>query len=118
MVRTVELPATSGRLRLILADVGTDTILLVVGVIMTGVGIVLLVGASRLRTSTESRTRPPDVAHRASGPERMRNLIAAQQASRLRRETLGVRFRLVGACLAAAGAAAFIAGVALRAVPA
>ncbi len=105
-------------MRLILADVGTDTILLVVGVIAFGVGIVLLVGASRLQTFADSRAPLPEVARRASGPERMRNLIAAQQASRLRRETLGVRFRLVGACLAAAGAAAFIAGVALRAVPA
>ena len=94
-----------------------DTILLLVGGVTFGIGVVLLVGAPMLAGPVAERTTRPELARRSSGPDRMRTLIAAQQASKSRRTTLAVRLRVVGIVLAVVGGAAYIAGVATRSVP-
>ncbi len=94
--------------------VATDTVLLFLGAVAFGIGVVLLVGAPLLSGTVASRTTRPELARRASGPDRMRNLIASQQASRSRRSTLAVRLRVAGIAASVIGGATFIAGVAMR----
>ena len=94
-----------------------DTILLLVGAVAFGVGVVLLVGAPMFAGTVAERTTRPELARRASGPDRMRNLIASQQASRSRKSTLAVRLRISGIAMAILGGVAFVAGVAMRTVP-
>lgn len=93
-----------------------DTILLLVGGVALAVGVVLLVGAPRLAGTVAGHATRPEHARRASGPDRMRLLIAAQQASTSRRLNLAVRLRIVGIALAVLGGVAFVTGVAMRSV--
>lgn len=94
-----------------------DTLLLLLGGVTFGVGVVLLVGSPMLAGTVAERTTRPELARRASGPDRMRGLIVSQQAARSRRATLAKRLRVIGATLAVAGSLGFVAGVALRTVP-
>lgn len=94
-----------------------DTVLLLVGAVAFGVGVVLLVGAPIFAGTVAERTTRPESTRRASGPDRMRNLIASQQASRSRRSTLAVRLRISGIVMTVLGGVAFVTGVAMRSVP-
>lgn len=91
-----------------------DTALLVLGAVAFGVGVVLLVAAPRLSANVSDRASRPDAARRASGPDRMRSLIAAQQASRTRRLYLARRLRVSGIGLVVVGGIAFGIGAVTR----
>jgi hypothetical protein len=97
--------------------VAIDTVLLLIGAISFGIGVVIVVGAPMIAGTVAERTTRPELARRASGPDRMRNLIASQQASRSRRSLLAARLRLVGVAMVVVGGTAFVSGVAIRSVP-
>ena len=72
-------------------------------------GLILLVTAPMLASRVATTTSRPRLAKRASGPDRMRGLIAAQRSARQRRSSLRTTMTRSGVALVGAAAVSLIA---------
>ncbi len=84
-------------------------ILCVVAGALLCAGLILLVVAPMLASRVASTTSRPRLAKRASGPDRMRGLIAAQRSARQKRSSLQTAMTRSGVVLLGAAAASLVA---------
>ncbi len=91
-----------------------SAILLTLGGISVAIGAVLLATGPYLGSGLATRSSQPKPAKRASGPDRMRELIASEQMVRTRRARFGPTIRWAGIGAFATGMSLFAIGTAVR----
>lgn len=89
-------------------------ILLTLGGIGVAIGAVLLAAGPYLGGGLATRSSQPKPAKRASGPDRMRELIASEQLVRTRRARFGATIRWAGFGAIVTGIGLFAIGTAVR----
>ena len=84
--------------------------LFVLAAVLLLIGVTLLALAPLMASRVAATTSRPKLARRASGPDRMRALIASQRTERLRRASLSGTLARSGVALSAAAIVSVIAG--------
>jgi hypothetical protein len=90
---------------------GVALLLLVVGAVLLVLGVVTVALAPVLATRMAATTTKPKLERRASGPDRMRNLINAQRTERTRSRGLASALTRTGIALGILSVLSFGGGI-------